>query len=188
MCKEKIVPTYSEFTEELALFLVKNECASILVDEETALDVLEILEDDYENYDIDSEMCNAEESDVYILSKIEFKDSVQIILEPFIEGRTLDMDNILIDMDIFFESYLDSIESENPIEFIECMYGNEDGFEKEVGELSKEELIKGVIEEISEGGCAFCNISELYDIAYNRAKRNVARLYKNISEDLLENL
>lgn len=53
-------------------------------------------------------------------------------------------------------------------------------------EISKEELIEGVINEVNAGGCAPCNLGELYDIAYSRGQRDVAKVYKGLSEDILE--
>lgn len=53
-------------------------------------------------------------------------------------------------------------------------------------EISKEELIEGVINEVNAGGCAPCNLSELYDIAYSRGQRDTANLFRGIAEDIID--
>ena len=57
--------------------------------------------------------------------------------------------------------------------------------EEEMVEMSKEELINDIIEEISEGGCLGCNLNDLFNLAYNQGRKDTLDFYKAITDDLL---
>jgi len=64
----------------------------------------------------------------------------------------------------------------------ECICG--ENCEEEV--MTKEDLVNSAIENISEGGCLGCTLLEMYEIGYREAEKDIAELYKRISEDILE--
>jgi len=52
-------------------------------------------------------------------------------------------------------------------------------------ELTKEELIEEAIDNVNEGACAGCTLSDLFDEAYNRGRKDTLDFYRVITEDLL---
>jgi len=61
----------------------------------------------------------------------------------------------------------------------------EDCAEEEV-EISKEELIDLIIEEIGEGACVGCALGDLFDFAYNQGKRDLAEESRDFYQDVLD--
>lgn len=59
------------------------------------------------------------------------------------------------------------------------------GCEEEV-EMTKEDLVESAIDNISEGGCLGCTISQVFDIGYSQGQKDTAMMFKAISENVLE--
>lgn len=51
--------------------------------------------------------------------------------------------------------------------------------------MTKQELIEELLENVSEGACLGCSISDLFDIAYNQGRLDTLGFYKVMSEDLM---
>ena len=65
----------------------------------------------------------------------------------------------------------------------ECTCGCE---EEEFEVITKEDIIQVVAEEISNGECLFCNLEVLYEMAYEKGKKDLAVESIQFYADVLE--
>jgi len=60
------------------------------------------------------------------------------------------------------------------------------GCEEDIRVLTKEDLVESAIDNISEGGCLGCTLSQIFDIGYSQGQKDTAMMFKTISENVLE--
>ena len=55
-------------------------------------------------------------------------------------------------------------------------------------ELTQEEVIETYLEIIEDGGCIKCTLEAIYEYAFDQGQLELARMYKNISEDMIDEI
>ena len=62
----------------------------------------------------------------------------------------------------------------------------EEDFEEE--EISHEEIVDIYLQMIDKGECLKCTLNDLYEYAFDAGQLELAKMYKNISQDIIEEI
>lgn len=68
----------------------------------------------------------------------------------------------------------------------ECCSEEFDCGEDEIVEVTKEDVVQAIADEIANGGCLNCNLEFIYDYAYSRAKKDLAMESIEFYQDVFE--